>query len=685
MSRYFPHSARPQQDGWKRVQRYSGDLTNFYIRHDTFIKVTSEEVDPDQAPKRNFTITRRSQSVEVSKEKDKVQEPEDFRAKLRKVAVVEPSKKEGPSTEKKKKSGAGKKKKSSKIDHDNDVVTQDVSDSVKLREKCQNDEAEERAEETDKVARHAGEESVKLPGDGADGAGTSGGTPDILRSSKQSAGGAEAAEIPDEVGRREREVQEEKHRQESHLISLIENFYDQVNEAKDKAILLATSANSAIENAAIIEDIIQTIEQGTDGSNSHPIDKAVVDQAGEAADASEFHSGETRNIAEVILGAKEKALLYFSDISGSNCKVETPDIIRSSRLAAKNTKLASQAETSSDSAIVDFDYLQDCEHCINELEIIESQILRLSDTALKSSEEARQQQERLNELATRSENDNIDHENNNVAETSDERDARDKTETEITEIAVDAIDADEKLDQNQIAEELVASKQENINIEEAGGAVDSNLEETAVLGDRAENEINIELDTDTADRTNVEVILEETSADISPEDLDEIESEKVSQEREDEARRAEAEEEQRLREEEAAAAAAAERAEEAAMFERSLEDMNDWISEKKEALNNDNLGQDLETVQALLSEHEGLEEDLGVMAVKIKQLEEEASIMMDSQQDSGEIISEKQKDINEEWTHLCSKANLCKVKLMDSYDLQRFLSDYRDLMTWVSR
>ena len=178
MSRYFPHSARPQQDGWKRVQRYSGDLTNFYIRHDTFIKVTSEEVDPDQAPKRNFTITRRSQSVEVSKEKDKVQEPEDFRAKLRKVAVVEPSKKEGPSTEKKKKSAAGKKKKSSKIDHDNDVVTQDVSDSVKLREKCQNDEAEERAEETDRIARHAGEESVK--------------TPDLLRSS--GAGGGAGGE-----------------------------------------------------------------------------------------------------------------------------------------------------------------------------------------------------------------------------------------------------------------------------------------------------------------------------------------------------------------------------------------------------------------------------------------------------------------------------------------------------------
>ena len=105
MSRYFPNSARPNQDGWKRLQRYSGDMTSFYIRHDSFIKVTSEEV--DQTPKRNFKITRRSQSEDVHKEKDNVKEPEtiDFRAKLRKVAVVEPSKKEESSREKKKRPG----------------------------------------------------------------------------------------------------------------------------------------------------------------------------------------------------------------------------------------------------------------------------------------------------------------------------------------------------------------------------------------------------------------------------------------------------------------------------------------------------------------------------------------------------------------------------------------------------
>ena len=52
---------------------------------------------------------------------------------------------------------------------------------------------------------------------------------------------------------------------------------------------------------------------------------------------------------------------------------------------------------------------------------------------------------------------------------------------------------------------------------------------------------------------------------------------------------------------------------------------------------------------------------------------------------SAEVIYEKQKDINEEWKQLCSKANLRKVKLLDYENLQCFLSDYCDLMTWVSR
>lgn len=57
---------------------------------------------------------------------------------------------------------------------------------------------------------------------------------------------------------------------------------------------------------------------------------------------------------------------------------------------------------------------------------------------------------------------------------------------------------------------------------------------------------------------------------------------------------------------------------------------------------------------------------------------------MQTHPETAEQTYAKQKDINEEWTQLTAKANSRKEKLLDSYDLQRFLSDYRDLMSWIN-
>lgn len=43
-----------------------------------------------------------------------------------------------------------------------------------------------------------------------------------------------------------------------------------------------------------------------------------------------------------------------------------------------------------------------------------------------------------------------------------------------------------------------------------------------------------------------------------------------------------------------------------------------------------------------------------------------------------------QSEINDQWMSLTQKANARKEKLLDSYDLQRFLADYRDLMSWIA-
>ncbi|XP_014210997.1 spectrin alpha chain isoform X2 [Copidosoma floridanum] len=119
-------------------------------------------------------------------------------------------------------------------------------------------------------------------------------------------------------------------------------------------------------------------------------------------------------------------------------------------------------------------------------------------------------------------------------------------------------------------------------------------------------------------------------------------------------------------------------------FHRDVDETKDWIREKDAALNNDDLGKDLRSVQALQRKHEGLERDLAALGDKIKQLDETANRLMQSHPDTADQTYAKQKEINEEWTQLTAKANSRKEKLLDSYDLQRFLSDYRDLMAWIN-
>jgi len=48
---------------------------------------------------------------------------------------------------------------------------------------------------------------------------------------------------------------------------------------------------------------------------------------------------------------------------------------------------------------------------------------------------------------------------------------------------------------------------------------------------------------------------------------------------------------------------------------------------------------------------------------KIHQLDEKAGKLKHTHKDNANVIYEKQRDIHEEWTHLCAKANLCKIKL----------------------
>merc|ERR1712226_527560 len=75
---------------------------------------------------------------------------------------------------------------------------------------------------------------------------------------------------------------------------------------------------------------------------------------------------------------------------------------------------------------------------------------------------------------------------------------------------------------------------------------------------------------------------------------------------------------------------------------------------------------------------------MGALGDKILKIDDASNKLIASHPESSDVIITKKKEITEEWVQIQSKAMARKEKLLDSYDLQRFLSDYRDLMSWIS-
>ncbi|MFT7796792.1 spectrin alpha chain, non-erythrocytic 1 isoform X4 [Arapaima gigas] len=119
-------------------------------------------------------------------------------------------------------------------------------------------------------------------------------------------------------------------------------------------------------------------------------------------------------------------------------------------------------------------------------------------------------------------------------------------------------------------------------------------------------------------------------------------------------------------------------------FHRDADETKEWIEEKNQALNTDNYGHDLASVQALQRKHEGFERDLAALGDKVNSLGETAERLIQSHPEAVDDIQEKCTELNAAWSSLVSRADQRKSKLGSSHDLQRFLSDFRDLMSWIN-
>ena len=118
-------------------------------------------------------------------------------------------------------------------------------------------------------------------------------------------------------------------------------------------------------------------------------------------------------------------------------------------------------------------------------------------------------------------------------------------------------------------------------------------------------------------------------------------------------------------------------------FQKSCEDVSDWITEKSEKLEMEDLAKDLTTVKALQRKHKGIERELAPIKDKVVQVSQLGKDVIDGFPAEKSKIEQMILDIQEKWEMLENKAMDRSKRLEDAVGMQLFTSGVRSLLQWV--
>ncbi|XP_052001180.1 spectrin beta chain, non-erythrocytic 5 [Xyrauchen texanus] len=118
-------------------------------------------------------------------------------------------------------------------------------------------------------------------------------------------------------------------------------------------------------------------------------------------------------------------------------------------------------------------------------------------------------------------------------------------------------------------------------------------------------------------------------------------------------------------------------------FDHDLDELRSWMSEKEVALDSEEQESDLLSVQALIRQHEGLERDLAVIEKDVSRRKEEGNDLVRRCPQVRESLSKRLQDIEDMWSSLLEKANQRRQRLQQAEAVQRYLTEWRELMGWL--
>ncbi|XP_054653046.1 spectrin beta chain, non-erythrocytic 1 isoform X2 [Dunckerocampus dactyliophorus] len=118
-------------------------------------------------------------------------------------------------------------------------------------------------------------------------------------------------------------------------------------------------------------------------------------------------------------------------------------------------------------------------------------------------------------------------------------------------------------------------------------------------------------------------------------------------------------------------------------FHHDLDELQSWMAEKEAVLDSDEQEQDLHGVHTRLQQHEALERDLMLISAEVTRTREESRTLSTRHPQARVAITRRLDELQSYWTAIQEKASQRHAMLGQVEDVQKYLSVWTELMTWL--
>ncbi|XP_013777045.2 LOW QUALITY PROTEIN: spectrin beta chain, non-erythrocytic 1-like [Limulus polyphemus] len=119
------------------------------------------------------------------------------------------------------------------------------------------------------------------------------------------------------------------------------------------------------------------------------------------------------------------------------------------------------------------------------------------------------------------------------------------------------------------------------------------------------------------------------------------------------------------------------------LFNRTCDEARDWMAEKLEKMDSDEIGMDMKTIQSLQRKHQNLERELAPVEEKYNRVNRLAESVKTSYPAERANVSLRQAELKDMWDRVKAKAAERKARLHDSMGRQVFNNSAKNLLVWV--